>query len=54
MDKIKTDGKWCDTKCFYLTAGVDAWFCKKFERIIRFCLGGGPLRCAECLKGDKQ
>lgn len=54
---IKTDDRYCDEACPYFRASpsiaLPAW-CVLFGRPCEHCLGGGPLRCAECLEAEKK
>jgi len=57
--EIKTeDGKYCATdprSCGYLRyAGCGEYRCDLFNRILNRCLGGGPLRCKECVEAERE
>ena len=51
------DAKYCGDICFHLDVrfkGHDGVFCNLFEKPLRRCLGGGPLRCAACIEAERK
>ena len=50
--KIITEEKYCDVMCPQLVAYKPC--CLAFEKQLDTCLGGGPLRCEDCLEAEKK
>ena len=56
---ISTDGKYCDTTQLEMCAHLSNAFserprCDLFNKALKTCLGGGPLRCDDCLEAERK
>jgi len=56
---ISTDGKYCDTTRLEMCAYIHSAFserprCDLFNKALKTCLGGGPLRCDDCLEAERH
>ena len=49
--RIVTDEQYCGEECQYLRSARG--FCQLFQADLGRCLGGGPLRCNDCLACEK-
>ena len=47
---IVADEKYCGEDCKYLRGARG--FCQLFQADLSRCLGGGPLRCNDCLASE--
>jgi hypothetical protein len=51
--KIITDGKYCGDRCrwyeYHIPGRCNPRWCRLYSASIEECLGGGPLRRAECV-----
>lgn len=51
--EIATDEQYCDDECDYVRVGVGFARCQLFQATLQKFLGGGPLRCNDCLAAEK-
>ena len=56
---ICADGKYCETsqpeRCGYLEYPAYAKIrCDLFDKNLKSCLGGGPLRCEGCIEAERK
>lgn len=49
--EISVDAQYCH-KCSHMENCPPG--CRLFKAPLRLCLGGGPLRCEECLEAEKN
>ena len=49
--RIVTDEQYCGEECQYLRGARG--FCQLFQADLSRCLGGGPLRCNDCLASER-
>lgn len=49
--EIGTDGRYCHL-CRWMEQCPPG--CRLFNMRIKHCLGGGPLRCGECMEAEKS
>ena len=50
---IEVEGRYCAASCRHLR-GARPTECALWSQKLERCLGGGPLRCAECLEAEKK
>lgn len=48
ITNVESEGKYCATSCRHLR-GARQSACSLHGKDLERCLGGGPLRCAECI-----